>query len=305
MFCDAELDHSGWTPYTLTLLSDLAARLPFEEAAVVANNFGLEVSKSELERLTAPLAGACREATFELLTNSLPADTGRERISRVIKGRAGRLMILEIDGVVTLGKPLLGQCGGIEIKTVALYPLLTPSERRVIADVRSAEELRAAIRGLLEETGVTAEDTLVGLGDGAAWVEDTLDTFCDVSITDCYHAAQYLEEVMLALGWGDAKRLEVRQVFCRGEIDVKEFLAEQLPPPEVWLTWEEEARTALRYLEERNSRMRYPHFKEQGYPLGSGVIEGLNKSVIGSRMKRSGMQWSRPGAARMAALQLG
>jgi hypothetical protein len=295
MLSHPNLDHSGWTPKTLALLTDLAARLPFEEAALVATNFGLTVSSSELERLTAPMAEACRDVTLDALAHAAPQPAYHDAPARV--------MVLEVDGVNVLGQPHDGTCAGIEIKTVTLYPHASPSERLVIADVRRPDELKAAIEGLIAVAGVTPKDTLVGVGDGAAWVEDVLDNFCDVSITDCFHAAAYLEVVMVALGWDDAARRGTRRGFCRGNIDVTVFLRAHLPAPEQWLGWDEDALVALRYLEDRKERMRYSHFKRQGFPIGSGVIEGLNKSVIGSRMKRSGMQWSRPGAARMAALR--
>ena len=46
-----------------------------------------------------------------------------------------------------------------------------------------------------------------------------------------------------------------------------------------------------------------PGYRERGLPIGSGQVEGVNKSVIGFRMKQSGMQWSRSGAGRMASLR--
>ncbi len=292
MLLDGALDHCGWTPQTLQVLSDLAARLPFEEAALVAANFGVEISKSELERLLSPLAAACREAVCETL-KQLP-----ETPSPLLRSR---LFVLQADGVRVLEKPQGGSCGGIEIKSLVLYPQEAPSKRLVMADIRSKEELTIAIRGLLQLAGVTPQDILVGLGDGAEWVENLLDTFCDLRITDVYHAAQYLEEVMQAMSWSEERRNATRRRFCRGEIDMGEWLKTHLPDPSVWLSWHEDALNALRYLETRHEHMRYPSFKEQGYPIGSGMIEGLNKSIVASRMKRSGMQWSRAGAARMAA----
>jgi hypothetical protein len=222
---------------------------------------------------------------------------------KVLKASAGRLMVLQVDGVRVVEKPQGGSCGGIEIKNVVLYSQNAPSDRWLMADVRTPAELEAAIRGLLQLAGITAQDTLVGLGDGAEWVENLLDMFCDVCITDVYHAAQYLEQVMQELLWSEEQRSSTRRDWCGGEIDLGSWLNEHLPDPTVWLAWKEESQNALRYLETRHERMRYPSFKEQGFPIGSGMIEGLNKSVVGTRMKRSGMQWSRAGAARMAALR--
>lgn len=49
--------------------------------------------------------------------------------------------------------------------------------------------------------------------------------------------------------------------------------------------------------------MGYRDYKAKGWPIGSGQIEGANKSVIGARMKRGGMRWSQQGINRMAAMR--
>ena len=46
------------------------------------------------------------------------------------------------------------------------------------------------------------------------------------------------------------------------------------------------------YFATNASRMRYPEFREKGFFVGSGVVEAGCKSVIGSRLKRSGMFWT-------------
>ena len=49
--------------------------------------------------------------------------------------------------------------------------------------------------------------------------------------------------------------------------------------------------------------MRYPEFRAQGLCVGSGVVEAGCKSIVGSRLKRSGMRWSVAGANAMLALR--
>jgi hypothetical protein len=46
------------------------------------------------------------------------------------------------------------------------------------------------------------------------------------------------------------------------------------------------------YFERNAHRLRYPEFRKQGLFVGSGVIEAGCKTVIGSRLKRSGMFWT-------------
>jgi hypothetical protein len=55
---------------------------------------------------------------------------------------------------------------------------------------------------------------------------------------------------------------------------------------------------------ERNAeRMRYPKFRRQYLFVGSGVIETGCKTVIGSRLKQSGMFWAVRGANAIVALR--
>ena len=49
--------------------------------------------------------------------------------------------------------------------------------------------------------------------------------------------------------------------------------------------------------------MRYPQFRRQHLFVGSGVIEAGCKSVIGYRLKQSGMFWTVRGANAILALR--
>ena len=57
------------------------------------------------------------------------------------------------------------------------------------------------------------------------------------------------------------------------------------------------------YFERNAARMRYPKFRKQHLFVGSGVIEAGCKTVIGSRLKQSGMFWTVPGANAIIALR--
>ena len=50
-------------------------------------------------------------------------------------------------------------------------------------------------------------------------------------------------------------------------------------------------------------RMRYPQFRARGLFVGSGVIEAGGKTLIGSRLKQSGMFWTVRGANAILALR--
>lgn len=299
MLLDKRLDDSGFSPCALERLVELAGRLPFEEAAQVAERFDLKVSRSELERSVRPYLNACQaQVTEALLTPPAGMLEGPS-----VASTAGRIMVLQVDGVQVLGQPQARRCPGMEVKSAVLYPQAAPSERFMLAELCEAQRFVPLVAGLLQHAQLTPQDTLIGLGDGALWVEDLLDTMGAVRITDVYHSAEYLEQVMQALGWDEVQRERERIRWCKGEIAADAWLRTHLPDPERWLSWTQEAIDALAYLEKRTPFMDYPSFKAKGYPIGSGQVEGMNKSVIGTRMKRSGMHWSRSGAAAMASFR--
>jgi hypothetical protein len=65
----------------------------------------------------------------------------------------------------------------------------------------------------------------------------------------------------------------------------------------------EKIRIEADYFESNAERMRYPNFRSQHLFVGSGVIEAGCKTVIGSRLKRSGMFWTVRGANAILALR--
>ena len=52
----------------------------------------------------------------------------------------------------------------------------------------------------------------------------------------------------------------------------------------------------IAYFQERKDQMRYATFRQAGFFVGSGVIEAGCKTLIGKRLKQSGMFWSVAGA---------
>ena len=50
-------------------------------------------------------------------------------------------------------------------------------------------------------------------------------------------------------------------------------------------------------------RMEYARFRKQGWPIGSGPVEAACKSVVKTRLCRSGMRWSRDGGQHILSLR--
>ena len=65
----------------------------------------------------------------------------------------------------------------------------------------------------------------------------------------------------------------------------------------------DELRKATAYFETNMERMRYQRFRDEGLFVGSGVVEAGCKTIIGRRLKQSGMRWTVRGANAIIALR--
>jgi hypothetical protein len=54
----------------------------------------------------------------------------------------------------------------------------------------------------------------------------------------------------------------------------------------------EEVQKTVGYFETNQDRMRYAEWIKQGLFVGSGVIEAGCKTIVGQRLKQSGMRWT-------------
>ncbi len=129
----------------------------------------------------------------------------------------------------------------------------------------------------MRHTGVRKQGVLVGAGDGAPWVQGQFDTLgVKQHIFDVYHAPLYLEKVLLAMAWPEAKQETERRLWLRGEANARTWFSAHLPSPQMCSQWSAEAKGALRYLQQRLDTMDYRDYKAMGRPIGSGQTEGTN-----------------------------
>jgi len=59
----------------------------------------------------------------------------------------------------------------------------------------------------------------------------------------------------------------------------------------------------IKFFKNNKSRMEYKRFRDNGWPIGSGVIEAACKSIVKCRLCRSGMRWTRAGGQTILTLR--
>ena len=191
------------------------------------------------------------------------------------------------------------------------HPLRDPDSTSYVAtlgDCRaSGEQLRAeAIR-----RGLARAQVVVFLGDGAAWIWENARLYFPtaVQILDFYHAVEQLGVLARAL-FGEGEFGPAQQGIWANELkhnDAQNILeqAKRLleTNPDLDAQRQETARREIAYFTTHIERTRYGYFREQGYFIGSGVIEAGCKTVIGRRLKQSGMFWGEAGAENILQLR--
>jgi hypothetical protein len=174
--------------------------------------------------------------------------------------------------------------------------------------IESAEQFGLRLYTEAWRRGWSRAAKKVVLGDGAVWIWNLADQHFPgaIQIVDLFHARQHLWELSAKLLPHDEKarkrwlapRLERLE---NGKIEALVKLLRAVPPDSEQLA--RIVHNEAEYFERNTARMRYPAFRAQALFVGSGVVEAGCKTVIGSRLKCSGMFWTVRGANAIIALR--
>jgi hypothetical protein len=189
------------------------------------------------------------------------------------------------------------------------FPLRVPDSTTYTGAIETAEEFGKRIYVEAWKRGWSRAENKVVMGDGAEWIWNLAAQHFPgaVQIVDLYHARQHLWELARRLHPNDAgnqkawMKLHQRRLLDKGKIEklVEALRSIVSTNPEVV----EKIRIEADYFGTNAKRMRYPKFRRQHLFVGSGVIEAGCKTVIGSRLKQSGMFWTVRGANAIIALR--
>ncbi len=238
------------------------------------------------------------------------------------------VLYIEMDGTqVPMVRPELeGRAGRIEgqpartreVKVGCIFtqttsdeqgrPLRDEASTTYTAAIENADEFGRRIYTEAWERGWSRAEKKVVIADGAEWIWNIADQHFPgaIQIVDLYHARQHLWDLVRSLYPNEEtkqKRWMLRQqaYLDGGEIEslVRSLRSLHTAFPEL----ADQIRIESEYFQRNAARMRYPQFRRQHLFIGSGVIEAGCKTVIGLRLKQSGMFWTVRGANAIIALR--
>jgi hypothetical protein len=186
-----------------------------------------------------------------------------------------------------------------------------PDSTTYVGAIETAEELGLRLYTEAWRRGWEWATIKVVIGDGAVWIWNQADLHFPgaIQIVDLYHAREHLWKIAALLHPHDqaAKKLwmtPMKDLLDGGDIEPLVTLLRAIAAAHAdAVGLAQEVLKEAEYFATNANRMRYPAFREKGLFVGSGVVEAGCKSVIGSRLKRSGMFWTVRGANAIIALR--
>ena len=188
------------------------------------------------------------------------------------------------------------------------WPIRDPDSTSYVAAIEPAEEFGLRLYTEAWRRGWSQARTKVVLGDGAIWIWNLADQHFPgaLQIVDLYHARQHLWVLAAKLFANQEPARRQWAAIClylldEGQIEALVMILRHLRPDNEKLA--QEVDNDADYFARNAERMRYPKFRAQGLFVGSGVVEAGCRTVVGKRMKCSGMFWSVRGANAILALR--
>jgi hypothetical protein len=189
------------------------------------------------------------------------------------------------------------------------FPIRDPNSTSYTGAIETAEQFGKRLYVEAWKRGWSRAKKKVVIGDGAEWIWNIAkDHFPGaVQIVDLFHARQHLWELARLLFANDTKRrnqwigLHQKRWLDQGKIAklVASLRSIETEDPDL----ANKIRNEADYFATNSARMNYPKFRKQHLFVGSGVIEAGCKTVIGHRLKQSGMFWTVAGANSILALR--
>jgi hypothetical protein len=323
---DEALDIVGTSrsPGLRRMMARAGAKSTFKEARDDLRLYaGLHVSAKDVERVAETIGEDVqrwtkRECDALLEQTPVPAEkasipilyieldgTGVPMIPRELKGRKGK----QADGSAKTREVKLG-CVFTQTTTDENgYPVRDPDSTTFVGAIEGTEDFGWRLYAEALRRGLLQAERVVVLGDGAEWIRNLAEMHFPQAtlIIDLYHAREHVSDLCKLLWPHDQERMEQQRAQWWDFLDqdgVETLVAQALQClPTTASESQKKVRREINYLQKNKDRMRYASYRTQGLFVGSGVIEAACKSLIGQRLKQSGMKWSLRGANAIISLR--
>jgi len=184
-----------------------------------------------------------------------------------------------------------------------------PSARVAFAAIECIDTFALQWREWMQRLKIPTYASISVIGDGAEWIWDHAEAQFPgaLGLLDIYHASEYIADAAKALfgegtpaatAWLDAGR---QALLADGWWGICDYVGKTLDAdgaPER----HQAVAAMLRYLSKHTEHLNYRLRLHQGKSIGSGMVEGAAKNLVGKRLKQTGARWKVANTNKMAEL---
>lgn len=315
-----DIEGTSFSPGVRRIMGRVGAYRPFGLGHEdIQEMTGLSVTAKEIERVSHKLGqqveGFLKEQAEMSLSDKVVPIKSVPKMYVCMDGTGVPMVKAEIVG--KQGKGENGQARTREAKLGCIFtqttvdkegcPVRDEGSTSYTGAIETAEEFGKRIYSEAMCRGIDRAEMLSVIGDGAPWIWNIADEhfYRATQIVDLYHAREHYWKVARAV-FGDSKKLnrwteQRRKELDKGKVEQVIQAIKRLSPSTE--SAKEVCEKGISYFEKNKKRMRYDDFRKKGLFVGSGVLEAGCRTVIGQRLKQSGMHWSVKGANNIIALR--
>lgn len=230
--------------------------------------------------------------------------TGVPMVRKETQGRQGK----DESGIAKTREAKLGVLFTTSGMDKEGHPVRNKDTTVYTGGIETCDEFGERIYAEAMRYGLSRAKGVSVLGDGAVWIWNiAADKFPNATqIVDYFHASEHLGDLAKVV---HAKNTAIRDLWL--DMQRKELLegdvALVIDSMGRMETDDKEAKEMIRktvqYFETNEHRMQYAKFRKMGLFIGSGVIEAGCKTIVGQRLKQSGMRWTKRGANAIISLR--
>lgn len=323
---DQELDvvHTEFSPGVRRMQALVGQDTPFDHGREQLKSLaGLEVTTKSVERVAEAVGEDIARCQQQEIDRAVQLDLP------MVVGEPVPIFYVQMDGtgIPVVQKETVGRKGKLEglpahTREAKLgcvftqttwdeegYAIRDPDSTTYTGAIENAGQFGKRLYVEAWKRGWNRAVTKVVIGDGAEWIWNLAQEHFPgaIQIVDLYHARQHLWDLARLLYSTDTKRrkawigLHQKRWLDQGKIAKLVASLQSIPTPDADVA--QKIRHEIDYFTTNAARMNYPKFRKQHLFVGSGVIEAGCKTVVGHRLKQSGMFWTVHAANAILALR--
>lgn len=320
---DDLLDIAGtsFSPGLRNMMANVGSDGPFAHAARQLDRLaGIHVTTSSIERVCARVAVEIEAYRRAQVPNqdvrALPAVLPMQTMYVLADGTGVPVLKRETAG--RKGKGSDGQARTRELKLGCVFthtrrnaddnPVRDEDSTSYVVGCETAERFGERLAREAQVRGIEQVRRVCVIGDGATWIWNMVADYFPqaIPVIDLFHAREHYATVArLAFPEKDSDRDQWcehrKQELDKG--DVAAVIAALQALPLKVEAHRDERDKAIGYFQNNASRMQYKRYRDLGLFVGSGVVEAGCRTVIGQRLKQSGMHWTVQAAQNIAGLR--